>query len=86
MSASEKSSIQSKIDSAAAAGKPIDGLSQADYAAAKTRLDRNYFTGSAMLIAGGVGVAASALWLWLGPEQKVAVLPQSNGVTLVVAW
>ena len=86
ISASEKSAIQSKIDAASASGKSVDGLSQTDYAAAKTRLDRNYFASSVMLGAGGVGIAASALWLWLGPDNNVAVVPQLNGASVVVAW
>lgn len=86
VSASEKSGIQSKIDTATASGKPVDGMSLTDYVDAKSRLDRNYFAGSAMAIAGGVGVAASALWMLLAPNAKVVVAPQVGGATLVVAW
>jgi len=86
IAASEKSGIQSKLDASIATGKPVEGLSQTDYTTAKTRLDHDYFVGSAVAVAGGVGVAASALWLILGPDTQVAVVPQFNGATLVVAW
>ena len=56
MSVSEKNAIQTKQDAALASGKPVDGMSLADYTDAKTRLDRNYFAGSALAIGGGVGV------------------------------
>ena len=86
MSISEKNAIQSKQDAALATGKPVDGMSLSDYTDTKIRLDRNYFAGSALAIGGGVGVAASALWLWLGADEKVVVVPQLNGATVVVAW
>lgn len=89
-SAIEASDIQGKLDKARSSGGKVDGLTQSDYEAAKTRLDSAYFASSGMAIAGGVGVAASAAWLWWGPQGavagRVAVVPQPLGASVVVAW
>ena len=74
MSAGEASNVQAKLTAAAAGGK-VDGLTQVDYAAAKVRLDRGVHVGSLLTLVGGAGLAASALWWWLGADTPAPARP-----------
>lgn len=86
--ASEVAELQAKLDSASAAKTPVAGVTQEDYVAAKVRLDNATLVSSALMIGGGVAMVASAAWWWWGGEapRRVVVMPEAQGMRMVVAW